>query len=109
LGRLRDRSAAVDEPGLASGDETKDMLPELPLLVEKVNTQGRMAFQEQPYRLANGFGLQLNPAGRPDRRFEQPRKGDCHPRHQMSATVRILGKEKGSCSQRSPTSVLTYT
>jgi hypothetical protein len=27
----------------------------------------------------------------------------------MSATVRILGKEKGSCSQRSPTSVLTYT
>jgi hypothetical protein len=27
----------------------------------------------------------------------------------MSATVRILGKEKGSGSQRSPTSVLTYT
>lgn len=103
---FRDRSAAVNEPGLGSADETEDVLAEIPLLVEEVDAQRRVVFEKQIDALSDRAGVQLDPPGRPDRRLEQPRQGDGHPWHQLTATVRILGKENGNCCQLSPASSL---
>jgi hypothetical protein len=73
VGWLVDPSAAIRKPGLATANETEDMLTEGPLLVEEVDPKRWVPFEKQVDSLADRSGFQLDPPGRTDSRFKQPR------------------------------------